>query len=74
MASLIDFEQMLPSLSRREKAQILKWVVRELDNDFPGIDSSPGVCGGDDAPRAGIDDDRSAAYPSPGSSVASRRT
>jgi uncharacterized protein (DUF433 family) len=30
-----------------EKAQILKWVVRELDRDFPGIDARPDVCGGE---------------------------
>jgi uncharacterized protein (DUF433 family) len=47
MASLSDFEKMLPALSRGEKAQILKWVVRELDDDFPGIDSRPDVCGGE---------------------------
>ena len=46
MASLTDFEKMLPTFSRGEKAQILKWVVRELDDDFPGIDSMPDVCGG----------------------------
>ena len=38
MAGLSEFEKMPPSLSRGEKAQILKWVVRELDDDFPGID------------------------------------
>jgi uncharacterized protein (DUF433 family) len=34
-------------LSRGEKARILKWVSRELGDDFPGIDSRPEVCGGD---------------------------
>lgn len=38
---------MLPALWRGEKAQILKWVVRELDDDFPGIDARPDVCGGE---------------------------
>jgi len=47
MANLSDFEKMLPALSRGEKAQILKWVVRELDDDFPGIDCRPDVCGGE---------------------------
>jgi uncharacterized protein (DUF433 family) len=47
MASLSDFEKMLPALSRGEKAQILKWVVRDLDDGFPGIDSRPDVCGGE---------------------------
>ena len=47
METLSDFEKMLPTLSRGEKAQILKWVVRELGDDFPGIDSRPDVCGGE---------------------------
>jgi len=47
MESLSDFEKMLPALSRGEKAQILKRVVRDLDDDFPGIDSRPDVCGGE---------------------------
>ncbi len=47
MKTLSDFEKMLPTLSRGEKAQILKWVVRELGDDFPGIDSRPDVCGGE---------------------------
>jgi len=47
MASLSDIGKMLPALSRGEKAQILKWVARELDGDFPGIDSRPDVCGGE---------------------------
>ena len=42
MESLSDFEKMLPALSRGEKAQILKWVIRELDDDFPGIDFAAG--------------------------------
>jgi uncharacterized protein (DUF433 family) len=47
MASLSDFEKLLPTLSRGEKAQVLKWVVQELGDDFPGIDSRPDVCGGE---------------------------
>ncbi len=47
MASLSDFEKLLPSLSPGEKAQILKWVVLELGDAFPGIDSRPEVCGGE---------------------------
>jgi uncharacterized protein (DUF433 family) len=47
MESLSDFEKMLPALSHGEKAQILKWMVRDLDDDFPGIDSRPDVCGGE---------------------------
>ena len=47
MASLSDFEKLLPTLSSGEKAQILKWVVQELGDAFPGIDSRPDVCGGE---------------------------
>jgi uncharacterized protein (DUF433 family) len=47
MASLNDFEKMLPVLSPGEKAQILKWVVQELGDAFPGIDRRPDVCGGE---------------------------
>jgi uncharacterized protein (DUF433 family) len=47
MASLSDFEKMLPTLSPGEKAQILKWVVQELGGAFPGIDSRADVCGGE---------------------------
>ena len=47
MANLSDFEKLLPGLSRADKAQILKWVVRELDDDYPGIDARPDVCGGE---------------------------
>lgn len=47
MASLSDFEKMLPMLSPGERAQILKWVVQELGDAFPGIDSRADVCGGE---------------------------
>jgi uncharacterized protein (DUF433 family) len=47
MASLNDFEKLLPTFSPGEKAQILKWVVQELGDAFPGIDSRSDVCGGE---------------------------
>lgn len=47
MATLSEFESLLPELSRGEKAQLLKWVVQDLGDSFPGIDSRPGVCGGE---------------------------
>ncbi|MCC6539703.1 MAG: DUF433 domain-containing protein [Bryobacterales bacterium] len=47
MAYLHDFESILPTLSRGEKDQLLKWVVQDLGDDFPGIDSRPDVCGGE---------------------------
>ena len=44
---LSDFEKLLPKLSPGEKAQILKWVVEELGDAFPGMDFRPDVCGGE---------------------------
>lgn len=47
MAGLSDFEKPLPNLSPGERAQVLKWVVQQLGDAFPGIDSRPEVCGGE---------------------------
>ena len=48
MSSILhDFEKQLETLTRAEKAQILQWVVRDLGDAFPGIESRPGVCGGE---------------------------
>jgi len=40
-------EKLISAMTRGEKAQLLQWVVRDLGDDFPGIDSIPGVCGGE---------------------------
>jgi uncharacterized protein (DUF433 family) len=47
MSTLSDIEKLLPTFSPGEKAQILKWVVQELGDAFPGIDSRSDVCGGE---------------------------
>ena len=47
MTTLQDVEQMLSQLSRAEKAQVLQWIVRDLADAFPGIDSTPNVLGGE---------------------------
>lgn len=47
MGTLRDIERILPDLSRAEKAQLLEWVVRDLADASPGIESSPGVAGGE---------------------------
>jgi uncharacterized protein (DUF433 family) len=46
MNSLDDAVKLLPKLSRAEKAQLLQWVARELGDASPGIEITPGVCGG----------------------------
>ena len=30
-----------------EKAQVLQWVARDLGGAFPGVESTPDVCGGE---------------------------
>src|ERR1700722_7872921 len=47
MTSLQEFEELLSKLSSGEKAQVLKWVVQELGDAFPGIEARPDVCGGE---------------------------
>jgi uncharacterized protein (DUF433 family) len=39
-------ESLLSDLSRAEKAELLQWIVRDLGDAFPGIESKPGVMGG----------------------------
>jgi uncharacterized protein (DUF433 family) len=40
-------ERLLAAMTRAEKAQLLQWVVRDLGEAFPGIESNPNVCGGE---------------------------
>ena len=47
MNAYLEAERMFETLSRAEKAQILQWVVRDLGDAFPGIESRPDVCGGE---------------------------
>lgn len=47
MTTLQEVEKLLASMTRAEKAQLLQWVVHDLGDAFPGIESSPGVCGGE---------------------------
>ena len=43
--TLRQAEQLLSSMTRAEKAQVLQWVARDLGDAFAGIDITPGVCG-----------------------------
>ena len=47
MGDLRQVEELLPGLSLAGKAHLLRLVVQDLDDAFPGIDSTPGVCGGE---------------------------
>lgn len=47
MDALRRVEDLLPALTRAEKAQLLRMVVQDLGDAFPGIECNPGVCGGE---------------------------
>jgi len=47
MPTLNDLEQELDALTQAEKARLLQRIVRELGDAFPGVESTPGVCGGE---------------------------
>ena len=47
MSTLEDAERLLAAMTRAEKAQLLQAVVRDLGDAFPGIESIPGVSGGE---------------------------
>jgi uncharacterized protein (DUF433 family) len=46
MSTLQEAEKLLSTMTRAEKMQLLQWVARDLGDAFPGIESTPGVCGG----------------------------
>ena len=47
MTTLEQAKKLLTQMSLSEKTQLLQWVVVDLSGAAPGIESRPGVCGGD---------------------------
>ena len=47
MSTLEEAQKLLPLLTRAEKALLLQWVVRDLGEAFPGIETTASVCGGE---------------------------
>lgn len=47
MSALETAEEILAKLSPAEKVQLLRWTANDLSGVFPGIESRPGVCGGE---------------------------
>ena len=45
-AALEDVRSRLGRLSRPEQAQLLAWALIEAADAVPGIEATPGVCGG----------------------------
>ncbi len=46
MGNLQQARELLHTMTRAEKAQLLQWVASELSDIFPGIEKTPGICGG----------------------------
>jgi uncharacterized protein (DUF433 family) len=47
MNTLEEVQNLVPKLNRAELAQLLQSVATEIGDAFPGIESIPGVCGGE---------------------------
>jgi uncharacterized protein (DUF433 family) len=47
MSTLHQLENQVTLLLPAEKAQLLQVIARELGEAFPGVESTPGVCGGE---------------------------
>jgi len=40
-------EGLISSMTPGEKAQLLRWIARDFDGTFPGIETDPAVAGGE---------------------------
>lgn len=47
MSTLDEIQRLLGEMTDAEKAQLLRWIVRDLHDTAIGIESTPGVCGGE---------------------------
>jgi uncharacterized protein (DUF433 family) len=47
MGAVQEAEDLLSRMTRAEKAQLLQAVVRDLGDAYPGVESTPGVAGGE---------------------------
>jgi uncharacterized protein (DUF433 family) len=47
MTKLQEAERLLSEMTQGEKTRILQWVVRDLGDSYPGIESDSAVCGSD---------------------------
>ena len=47
MTTLEQIQSLIPEMTPGEKSQVFQQLAQELNGDFPGINSMPGVAGGD---------------------------
>ena len=46
MSLLQEAKKLLETLPPEERTKLLEWVVHDLTDTYPGIETTPGVCGG----------------------------
>ena len=46
-SNLHTAEKLLAGMSRAEKAQVAQWAAQDVGESWAGIESQPGVCGGE---------------------------
>ncbi len=47
VTTLERIRELIPGITKAEKAELLQWIVRDIGGAFSGIESNPGVLGGD---------------------------
>jgi uncharacterized protein (DUF433 family) len=47
MTTLEKVRELIPWMTRGEKAQVAQWINYDLSNAFPGIEQTPAVAGGE---------------------------
>ena len=47
METLEKIKKLLPHIKHSEKAQLLQWIVLDIGDSFPNIESNKEVCGGE---------------------------
>jgi uncharacterized protein (DUF433 family) len=47
MNKMEEVERLLSEMTKSEKAQLLQWIVRDLGEAFPGIETDPSISGGE---------------------------
>lgn len=47
MSTIHESKEMLANMTRAEKVQLLQWLVSDLGEAFPGIETRVGVSGGE---------------------------
>jgi len=47
MKTMEKVRDLLPHMTLAEKAQVLQWIARDISGILPGIESTPGIAGGE---------------------------